>query len=145
MLLTFLNESLILFSHSFKYCSKTEASPSKTVFSNEEYDMYLTLLFVYQPLYQHFPFTQKCFTLLQRCSPWILQPEPTGLRGAFNKVPYFLFTGIWNCRRLLKIHDVIAIHIMRYLTNYYDFKFKEVNTPELIGQKVRVRVTMLRF
>ena len=143
--------------------------------------------------------------------------------------------GIENCHRLLKIQYVIAIHIMRWLTNFYDFNFKwtatagigihptkawlsqlgnfkmqsdtleewyaikfcfkvgknatetygilqtafwpscrnrasvfewhkrfkegresvredercgrskEVNTPELIGQRVRVRVTMLRF
>ena len=34
------------------------------------------------------------------------------IRGAFNKFPDF-FTGISNCRRLLKIQNVIAIHRMR--------------------------------
>ena len=29
-----------------------------------------------------------------------------------------------NCRRLLKIHYVIAIHLMRWLANFYDFRFK---------------------
>ena len=28
------------------------------------------------------------------------------------------------CRRLLKIHYVIAIHLMRWLTDFYDFRFK---------------------
>ena len=31
---------------------------------------------------------------------------------------------IYNHRRLLKIHYVIAIHLMRWLTNFYDFNFK---------------------
>ena len=31
---------------------------------------------------------------------------------------------IHTCRRLLKIQYVIAIHIMRWLTNFYDFRFK---------------------
>ena len=29
-----------------------------------------------------------------------------------------------NRRRLLKIHYVIAIHLMKWLTNFYDFRFK---------------------
>ena len=33
-------------------------------------------------------------------------------------------TGIQNCRRHLKIQYVIAIHLMRWLTNFYDFRFK---------------------
>ena len=36
--------------------------------------------------------------------------------------------GIKNCRRLLKIHYVIAIHVMRWLTNFYDFRFKSTAT-----------------
>ena len=44
--------------------------------------------------------------------------------GAFNKFLDFFCTGIWNCCRLLKIHYVIAIHLMRWLTNFYDFRFK---------------------
>ena len=34
--------------------------------------------------------------------------------------------GIHNCRRLLKIHYVIAIHLMRWLTNLYDFRFEQL-------------------
>ena len=30
-----------------------------------------------------------------------------------------------NRQGLLKIHYVIAIHLMRWLTNFYDFRFKE--------------------
>ena len=33
-------------------------------------------------------------------------------------------TGIENCRKLLRIQYVIAIHLMRWLTNFYDFTFK---------------------
>ena len=72
------------------------------------------------------------------------------------------------------IQYVISINLMRWLTNFYDFRFKstvsvfewhkkfkearesvrddercgrskEVSTPQLIGQRVRVRITMLRF
>ena len=47
------------------------------------------------------------------------------LRDVFNKFPDFFFcTGILNCRRRLKIHYVIAIHLMRWLTIFHDFKFK---------------------
>ena len=34
------------------------------------------------------------------------------IHGAFNKFPDFLYRHL-NCRRLLKIHYVIAIHLMR--------------------------------
>ena len=34
------------------------------------------------------------------------------------------FTNISNCRRLLKIQYVIAIYLMRWLNNFYDFRFK---------------------
>ena len=36
----------------------------------------------------------------------------------------FFCKGIWNCLRLLKIMYVIAIHLMRWLTNFYDFRLK---------------------
>ena len=39
------------------------------------------------------------------------------IRGAYDKFPDFFRMGIYNCRRLLKIHYVIAIHLM---TNFYD-------------------------
>ena len=36
----------------------------------------------------------------------------------------FFRMGIKNCHRHLKTHYVIAIHMMRWLTNFYDFRFK---------------------
>ena len=36
-----------------------------------------------------------------------------------------------NCRRLLKIHYVIAIHLIRWLTNFYDFRFKSTATAAI--------------
>ena len=52
------------------------------------------------------------------------------LRGASNK---FLFcTGIWNYHRLSKIQYVIAIHLMRWRTNFYYFSYSSNwNTPPL--------------
>ena len=41
-----------------------------------------------------------------------------------QQVSSLFCTGIWNCHRLLKIHYVIAILLMRWLTNFYDFRFK---------------------
>ena len=37
----------------------------------------------------------------------------------------------WKCRRLLKIHYVIAMHLMRWLTNFYDFRFKSRATAAI--------------
>ena len=51
--------------------------------------------------------------------------------GAFNKFPEFFCTGIENCRRLLKIQYVIAIHLLRWLTNCYDFRFKWTATAAI--------------
>ena len=53
------------------------------------------------------------------------------LHGAFNKFPDFFCTGIQNCHRLLKIHYVIAIHLMRWLANFYDFRFKWTATAAI--------------
>ena len=54
------------------------------------------------------------------------------IRGAFNKFPDFFFgTGIWNCRRHLKIQYLIAIHLMRWLTKFYDFRFKWTATAAI--------------
>ena len=50
------------------------------------------------------------------------------VRGVFNKFPDFFLMGIYNCRTLLKIQYVIAIHRMRWLTNVYDFRFKRTPT-----------------
>ena len=44
--------------------------------------------------------------------------------SAFNNFPDFFCTGIENCHRLLKIQYAIAIHLMRWLPNFYDFSFK---------------------
>ena len=46
------------------------------------------------------------------------------VRGAYDNFPDFFRIGIQNCRRLLKIHYVIAILLMRWRTNFYDFSFK---------------------
>ena len=43
----------------------------------------------------------------------------------------FFCTGIWHCRRHLKIQYVIAIHVMRWLTNFYDFRFKWTATAAI--------------
>ena len=47
------------------------------------------------------------------------------LRGAFNKFPDSF------CRRLLRIQYLIAIHLMRRLTNFYDFTFKWTATAAI--------------
>ena len=47
----------------------------------------------------------------------------TYLHGAINKFPDFFVQVFKNCRRLLKIHYVIAIHLMRWLTNDFTFKW----------------------
>ena len=36
-----------------------------------------------------------------------------------------------NCRRLWKVHYLIAIHLMRWLTNFYDFSFKWTATAAI--------------
>ena len=46
------------------------------------------------------------------------------IRGAFNKFLDFFCTSIWNCRKLLKIQCIIATHLMRWLSNFYDCRFK---------------------
>ena len=40
-------------------------------------------------------------------------------------------TGIWNFLRLLKIQYVIAIHLMRWLTNFYDLRLKWTATARI--------------
>ena len=45
----------------------------------------------------------------------------THTRGTYDKFPDFFRMGILKCRRLLKIQYVIAIHHIRWLTNFYDF------------------------
>ena len=49
------------------------------------------------------------------------------IRGEFDKFPDFFL----NCRRLLNIQYVIAIHLMRWLTNFYDFTFKWTATAAI--------------
>ena len=44
---------------------------------------------------------------------------------------FFFFTGIQNCCRLLKIQYVIAIHLMRWMTNFCDFRFKSTATTAI--------------
>ena len=49
----------------------------------------------------------------------------------FNKSPGLFCTGIWNCCRLLKIQYIITIHLMRWLTKFYDFSFKWTATAAI--------------
>ena len=49
----------------------------------------------------------------------------------FNTFPDIFCTGIWNCRRHFRILQVIAIHLMRGLTNFYDFRFKRTATAAI--------------
>ena len=63
--------------------------------------------------------------------------------GAFNKFPDFFYTGIYNCRRLLKIQYVIAIHLMRWLTKLYDFRFKWTATAGIGIQPTKVWLSQL--
>ena len=51
--------------------------------------------------------------------------------GVFNKFPDFFCRGIQNCRRLFKIQYGIAIHLMRWMTNLYDFSFKLTATAAI--------------
>ena len=61
-----------------------------------------------------------------------VQISRTGVRGAFNKFPYIFFcTDIWNCRRLLRIPYVIVIHLMRWLANFNDLRFKWTATAAI--------------
>ena len=46
------------------------------------------------------------------------------IRGAFSKFSDCFCVGIKSCRRHLKIQYIIAIHLMRWLTNFNDFRFK---------------------
>ena len=59
---------------------------------------------------------------------------PTLHRGCAwcHQYVYRLFcAGIYNYCRLLKIQYVIAIHLMRWLTNFYDFRFKSTATAAI--------------
>ena len=46
------------------------------------------------------------------------------IQGAFNKFPDFFVQAFKIVIDSWKIHYVIAIHLMRWLTNFYDFRFK---------------------
>ena len=55
------------------------------------------------------------------------------IRGAFNKSPdfFFFFFLYRHLQLLLKIQYVIAIHLMRWLTNFYYFTFKSIATAAI--------------
>ena len=57
------------------------------------------------------------YTQISRCG--YLQ-----VRGAYDKFRDVFRIGIYNCHSFFKIHYVIAIHLMRWLTNFDDFSFK---------------------
>ena len=65
------------------------------------------------------------------------------IRGAYDKFPDFFRMGIWNCRRLLKIQYLIAIHFMRWLTNFYDFTFKWTATAAIGIHPTKTRLSHL--
>ena len=80
-------------------------------------------------------YQQNIIAIDNKFEEWILQ-KWTGfnddltmihnleLRGSSNKFPDFFGTGIYNCWRLLKIQYLIAIHLIRWPINFYDFSFK---------------------
>ena len=55
---------------------------------------------------------------------FVISTYNVNVQGAYDKFPDFFCTGISNCHRLLKIQYLIAINLMRWLTNFYDFGFK---------------------
>ena len=65
----------------------------------------------------------------------------------FYEVPSISFqtfcTGIENCRRLLKIQYVIAIHFMIWLTNFYDFRFNGTATAGIGIHPTKVWLSQL--
>ena len=48
----------------------------------------------------------------------------TYIRGAFNKLPDFFVQAFKIVIDSLRIHHIIAIYLMRWLTNFYDFSIK---------------------
>ena len=60
------------------------------------------------------------------------------IRGAFNKVPDFFVLAFKIAVDNLKIQYVIAIHLMRWLTNFYDFT-NNWNTPYWLSQLVNFK------
>ena len=55
----------------------------------------------------------------------------------------FFRLGIKNCLRLLKIHYVIAIHLIKWLTNFYDFNFKSTATDGIGIHPTKARLSQL--
>ena len=55
------------------------------------------------------------------------------LRGAYNKFPDFFHMGIWAFKIVMDSwkFTVIAIHIMRWPTNFFYFRFKWIATAEI--------------
>ena len=57
-------------------------------------------------------------------APCICDDSQNHIQGSYDKFPDFFRSDIQNCRRLLKIQYVIAIYLMRWLNNFYGFRFK---------------------
>ena len=53
------------------------------------------------------------------------------------------YSGISNCHRLLKTHYVIAIRLMRWLTNFYGFRFKWTATTGIGIHPTKVWLSQL--
>ena len=65
------------------------------------------------------------------------------IRGAYDKFQELFRTGIKNWRRLLKTQYVIAIHLLRRLTNFYDFRFKSTATAAIGIHYTKARLSQL--
>ena len=72
--------------------------------------------------YSQFPLTLSDST----CLVPILGQIDQCLRYEVHVISFqpFFRMGIQNCRWLLKVQYVIALHLMRWLANSYDFRFK---------------------
>ena len=69
--------------------------------------------------------------ILWHCSRYSAARYLSVIRGARDKFPDFFRIGIENCHKLEKIQHLIALHLMRWLTNFYDFRFKWTATAAI--------------
>ena len=69
---------------------------------------------------------------------------PFWMKYVVNPISFQTFcTGILNCRRLLRIQYVIAIHLIRGLTNSYDFRLKLTATAAIGIYPTQARLLLL--
>ena len=65
------------------------------------------------------------------------------IRGAFNKLPDFFLYRNLSMSHTLEIQYVIAAHLMRWLTNFYDFRFKVTATAGIGIHPPKTRLSQL--